>query len=100
MGLESVIVCQKRIAQRVLKGGHDVPPALVEQRYTNVLSLLKQHYRISDRPQLSDNTGTAARKVADFLSNRPLQQVEPIPIWAAPVLAHITQMEKVYGRLK
>lgn len=49
VGLESVAVCQQRIAQRVLEGGHDVPPALVQQRYANGLSLLKQHYRLFDR---------------------------------------------------
>lgn len=41
VGLESVAVCQQRVAQRVLEGGHDVPPALIQQRYTNGLSLLK-----------------------------------------------------------
>ncbi|HEX8426493.1 hypothetical protein [Hymenobacter sp.] len=65
----------------------------------NGLSLLKQHYRTFDRLQLYDNTGTEARKVADFLPGHSLQQVEMVPAWAAPVLAHIMRMEKVYGRL-
>jgi predicted ABC-type ATPase len=33
VGLESVALCQQRVAQRVLEGGHDVPPALIQQRY-------------------------------------------------------------------
>lgn len=49
VGLESVAVCRQRVAQRVHEGGHDVPPALIQQRYANSLSLLKQHYRIFDR---------------------------------------------------
>lgn len=73
IGLESVAVCQKRVAQRVLEGGHDVPPALIQQRYTNSLSLLKQHYRAFDCIQLYDNTGTEARQVAEIRPGHPLQ---------------------------
>ncbi|MBC6612484.1 hypothetical protein H8B15_16285 [Hymenobacter sp. BT507] len=100
VGLESVAVCQQRISQRVLEGGHDVPPALVEQRYANGLSLLKQYYRIFDRLQLYDNTGIETQQVADLLPGTPLQQFEPVPVWAVPVLAHIKRMEMVYQRLK
>lgn len=98
VGLESVALCRKRVAQRVLEGGHDIPPALIQQRYTNGLSLLKQHYRLFDRIQLYDNTGTEVRQVAEFLPNNSPQQVGAIPDWAAPVLTHITQTERVYKR--
>ena len=99
IGLESVTVCQQRVAQRVLEGGHDVPPALIQQRYTNGLSLLKQHYRIFDRLQLYDNTGTAAQQVAELRPGHPLQQTALSVAWAAPVLAHIGKMEAVYRKL-
>ena len=36
VGLESVAVCQKRIAQRVLEGGHDVPAAWAGFLYFSV----------------------------------------------------------------
>lgn len=99
VGLESVAVCQQRVAQRVLEGGHDVPPALIQQRYTNGLSLLKQHYRIFDRLQLYDNTGTEAQQVAELRPGHPLQQTTLAAAWAAPVLAHISKMEAVYRKL-
>jgi predicted ABC-type ATPase len=99
VGLESVALCRKRVAQRVLEGGHDIPPAFIQQRYTNGLSLLKQHYRLFDRIQLYDNTGTEVRQVAEFLPNDSPQQVGAIPAWAAPVLTHITQTERIYKRL-
>lgn len=99
VGLESVALCRKRVAQRVLEGGHDIPPALIQQRYTNGLSLLKQHYRLFDRIQLYDNTGTEVRQVAEFLPNGSPQEVGAIPAWAAPVLTHITQTERIYQRL-
>ncbi|GAB3638618.1 hypothetical protein GCM10027422_42080 [Hymenobacter arcticus] len=99
VSLESVAVCRKRVAQRVLEGGHDVPAALIQQRYTNGLSLLKQHYRIFDRIQLYDNTGTEARQVAEVRPDYPLQPTIWPADWAAPVLAHITKLETVYKKL-
>jgi predicted ABC-type ATPase len=99
VGLESVAVCRKRVAQRVLEGGHDVPPALIQRRYTNGLSLLKQHYRIFDRIQFYDNTGTEARQVAEVRPGFPLQPAIWLADWAAPVLAHITKMETIYQKL-
>ena len=41
VGLESVRMCEQRVAQRVAQGGHDVPPAFIQHRYKNGLSLLK-----------------------------------------------------------
>lgn len=98
VGLESVAICEKRVAQRVLEGGHDVPPALVQQRYANGLSLLKQHYRLFDRIQLYDNTGTEARQVADFLPGGPLLQLAQPPAWAVPVLQHIARVDALYQK--
>ena len=98
VGLESVALCQQRVAQRVLEGGHDVPPAHVQQRYANGLSLLKQHYRLFDRIQLYDNSGTEARQVAEFVPGRPLQLTNFLAAWASPVVAHIEKMEAVYQR--
>ena len=98
VGLESVALCQQRVAQRVLEGGHDVPPALIQQRYANGLSLLKQHYRLFDRIQLYDNTGTEARQVAEFVPGRPLHLTDFFAAWASPVVAHIEKMEAVYQR--
>ncbi|AMJ64582.1 hypothetical protein AXW84_03445 [Hymenobacter sp. PAMC 26628] len=99
VGLESVAVCQQRVAQRVLEGGHSVPPALIQQRYANGLSLLKRHYRIFDRIQLYDNTGTEAQQVAELRPGHALQQTALWAAWAAPVLAHIIKMEAVYQKL-
>lgn len=99
VGLESVDVCQQRVAQRVLEGGHDVPPALIQQRYANGLSLLKQHYRIFDRLQLYDNTGTEAQQVGELRPGYALQQTALSVAWAAPVLAHISRVESMYRKL-
>ncbi|RTQ50908.1 hypothetical protein EJV47_09855 [Hymenobacter gummosus] len=96
--LESVALCRERVAQRVREGGHDIPAALVAQRYANSLSLLKLHYRAFDRLQLYDNTALP-REVLEFVPGQVPTAVADLPAWAAPVLAHITRMERVYGRL-
>lgn len=100
LGLDSVALCQSRVAQRVIEGGHDVPPASIQQRYSNGLSLLKQHYQLFDRLQLYDNTGPAVRQLADFTPGRPLQQTGKPVAWALPVMAHIQRMESIYQRFQ
>lgn len=99
VGLESPAMCQQRVAQRVLEGGHDVPAAFIEHRYTSSLSLLKRHYRVFDRLQFYDNSGTEARLVVDFSPGTLPQPIGPTPAWATPTLAHISKMEEVYQRL-
>ena len=99
IGLDSVLLCQKRVAQRVLEGGHDIAPALVQHRYDSSLSLLKRHYRAFDRLQLYDNSGTAFHLVADFLPTESPVPASTPPEWAIPVLAHITQRVTLYQRI-
>ena len=100
VGLESPAMCQQRVAQRVLEGGHDVPAAFIEHRYHSSLSLVKRHYRVFDRLQFYDNSGAEARLVADFTPGRLPPSTALAPAWAAPTLAHITKMEAVYQRLQ
>lgn len=100
VGLESVALCQQRVAQRVLEGGHDVPVAFIQHRYSSSLSLLKRHYRDFDRVQIYDNSGTEARQVADFLPGTALLLIDTTPQWAVSLLAHITKMEALYQRMK
>jgi predicted ABC-type ATPase len=99
VGLKSVELCQERVTQRVAEGGHDVPPALIEQRYRNSLSLLKTNYQVFDHLQLYDNSETEPVELVDFLPGTLPRQLQPLPAWAAPVVAHFTRMEAVYGRL-
>lgn len=100
VGLESPALCTQRVAQRVLEGGHDVPTAFIEHRYTSSLSLLKRHYRVFDRLQLYDNSDAEARLIADFTPGILPPTVDLAPTWAVPTLAHIAKMEAVYQRLK
>lgn len=100
VGLESPAMCQLRVAQRVLEGGHDVPTAFIEHRYHSSLSLVKRHYRVFDRLQFYDNSDAEARLIADFTPGLLPPSTALAPAWAAPTLAHIAKMEAVYQRLR
>lgn len=100
VGLESPELCQQRVAQRVLEGGHNVPAAFIEHRYHSSLSLVKRHYRVFDRLQFYDNSKTEARLIADCTPGMSPPSTALTPVWAAPTLAHITKMEAVYQRLQ
>lgn len=98
ISLESVALCKQRVAERVQKGGHDVPPALVEQRYANGLSLLKRQYQLFDRMELYDNTEAFTLMLLKN-AGEPLQLVasELLP-WARAVANHVERMDSIYRR--
>lgn len=96
VGLDSVAECWFRVQQRVREGGHDVPPAIVEQRYHQSLSLLKQHYALFDHIRLVDNTDRAVGyQTAAVIENGRVQQVPPVSAgWATGIVRHIQLRER------
>ena len=95
VGLDSPEKCQDRVASRVAQGGHDVPPAIVEQRYHQSLSLLKQNYKHLDRIELVDNSKENYQLHALIERGRvaPLQS-EP-PAWVQGVVSHVQRLERI-----
>ena len=76
VGLDSVPECWFRVQQRVREGGHDVPPAIVEQRYHQSLSLLKQYYAVFDHIRLVDNTDRAVGyQTVAIIENGRMQRI-------------------------
>ncbi|MGB6595827.1 MAG: AAA family ATPase [Candidatus Acidiferrum sp.] len=54
-----------RIKERVLRGGHDVPEAIVRRRFgRSIRHFLGSYGRLADRWILLDNSGVAPREVA------------------------------------
>lgn len=96
VSLDSVAECQFRVQQRVREGGHDVPPAIIEQRYQQSLSLLKQHYAVFDHIRLVDNTDRATGyQTAAVIENGRVQQVQPVSAgWATGIVQHIQLRER------
>lgn len=96
VGLDSVQECLFRVQQRVREGGHDVPPAIIEHRYHQSLSLLKQHYLSFDHIRLVDNTDrdTGYQTVAMIKNGRVLNVQTESVSWAKSVIRHMQQRER------
>ena len=96
--LEDTEQCRKRVIERVSRGGHDVPFSIIEHRYKNALSLIKQQYTLFHSIDFIDNSAGDFRSVLQVESSELTYQYDPLPDWAAGIVRHINLMEKV--RLK
>lgn len=96
VSLDSVAECRFRVQQRVREGGHDVPPAIIEQRYQQSLSLLKHYYAVFDYIRLVDNTDRAVGyQTVAIIENGRVQQVQPVSAgWATGIVRHIQLRER------
>lgn len=95
VGLESERECQDRVQSRVAKGGHDVPPAIIEQRYHQSLSLLKQNYKEFDRIELVDNTSRLFQPGALIEQGRVAPLQAPPAEWVKGVATHVQRLERI-----
>ena len=78
VGVASVDIAKERIAYRVSKGGHGIPDADVERRYSESFDRLKEIISLCDLTILYDNTENFNRfaiyqegKLFDLSDNRP-----------------------------
>ncbi len=78
VGVASVEIAKERISYRVSKGGHGIPNADVERRYTESFMKLKEIISLCDLAVLYDNTEIFNRfaiykegKIFDLAENRP-----------------------------
>lgn len=63
--VEGVEVTLSRIKERVLKGGHDVPEAVVRRRFDrSIRNFFREYQSLADSWYLFDNTGTKPRTIA------------------------------------
>nr|WP_186736511.1 zeta toxin family protein [Spirosoma utsteinense] len=94
VNLDSATHCRDRVIERVSKGGHDVPYAIIEQRYKNALSLIKQHYLLFDDIDFIDNSAGSFTSVLRVETGKLTYQAEKLPAWAVGIVNHIRMMEK------
>jgi predicted ABC-type ATPase len=72
----AVDVTLSRIKERVLKGGHDVPEAVVRRRFDrSVRNFFREYQLLVDSWYLFDNTGTKPMPIA-FKKGRRLHIME------------------------
>ena len=71
----------ERVANRVAKGGHPVPPHLTISRYERSLDLLLPAIRASNRAYLWDNSGAEAELFGEFDGNLFQSHTSEVPLW-------------------
>lgn len=54
VGISSVLQSRRRVAERILRGGHAVPPADIERRFGRSMTHLAQAIQIAHRVLLLD----------------------------------------------
>jgi predicted ABC-type ATPase len=70
--VKSVEVALSRVRERVLKGGHDVPDAVVRRRFGRSISnFLAEYRRLADSWYLFDNSGGTPTVVAFERAGKP-----------------------------
>jgi predicted ABC-type ATPase len=70
--VESVDVALSRVRERVLKGGHDVPEAVVRRRFGRSISnFFAEYLRLADSWYLFDNSGGTPSVVAFERAGKP-----------------------------
>ena len=77
-----------RIAQRVMKGGHDVPITKIISRYFKSIANCKVALQLADRTYIYDNSmdGQEARLLFRFVNGELFKRyVEEIPEWAIKI---------------
>ena len=79
----------ERVAQRVLEGGHPVPPERILARYPRTLAHLTQAVRLADAAILYDSADVSPgthTAVATCKGDWTQELVQPMPEWARRVL--------------
>ena len=70
--VKSVDVALSRVRERVLKGGHDVPEAVVRRRFgRSIRNFLAEYRRLADSWYLFDNSGGTPTVVALKRAGKP-----------------------------
>jgi len=64
LGTENVQINRERVQQRVLEGGHDIPPSLIEHRFQIGLSYLKSKILEFTEATLIDVSQKAPKQMA------------------------------------
>lgn len=93
-GLESVELHIQRVAERVARGGHDIPEAMIRKRYhrsmRNLCRLAPGLHQLAvyDNILPLDSSGRPqSRKLLHCQDNELLHLDEQVPDWAKPIAA-------------
>lgn len=88
VGVESSDIAKKRVKNRVLKGGHDIPDDVIEKRYVETLENLKEILPLVDYAKIYDNTEKYKLCYGKF-SNSYIKVYDKVPNWLDKILKEI-----------
>jgi predicted ABC-type ATPase len=93
VGTDDPTINAKRIAQRVLEGGHDVPISKIISRYDRSIANCVHATRIADRAYLYDNSvdNTPARLLIRFVEGRAVKTYGPVNGWAETIARELSR---------
>jgi predicted ABC-type ATPase len=80
-----VRINKERVAQRVTEGGHNIPEAIIEQRYRMGLSYLKSEILLFDEAHLVD-VAEIAQEMALLQSGKIISKEQNLPNWTKEVM--------------
>jgi predicted ABC-type ATPase len=88
IGIEGPEVSDERVALCVLKGGHDVPPDKLKERYPRVMGNLKRALEGLSTVRVYDNSDLRSpyRLVATVENGQGTRLHEPTPKWLRAIL--------------
>jgi predicted ABC-type ATPase len=82
VGTTNVEINLKRVAQRVIKGGHDVPEEDQRRRYPRSMANLRKAFALADEAVLWDNSGPAHVRLV-LKDEGGLTIFSTLPDWAS-----------------
>lgn len=94
VGLESAEKSQERVAARVSRGGHDVPPAKIVSRYISVIENMAMAVRAASVALVVDNSRDGDPQqaryldIALFVSGELVSTSGDLPEWVEDFIAH------------
>jgi len=88
IGISGPEISEERVAIRVSKGGHDVPPEKLVSRFPRTLANLKLAIRELPCVLVFDNDDlrTPFRQIAIFENGKPVNLADSLPAWLKPLL--------------
>ena len=95
VGLDCVDTAKKRVAQRVLDGGHGIPDKDIERRYNESLCNLELIIPVCDRVEIFDNT-RIFQHVYLILNGKCMDYDDNLPDWCKTIINN-TGSKKIIG---
>jgi predicted ABC-type ATPase len=99
VGTDDPSINAKRVAQRMMEGGHEVPIGKIISRYTRSLANCPGAIRLSDRAYLYDNSAEheAARLLFRTVNGHVFKRYGAVNPWAEAILDGLAAQDALPG---